>query len=55
MRGDLCGDQASADQCIATRSSLVTAARPLFKRLAESGFHLYPDLVAAVFEELGEN
>jgi predicted nucleic acid-binding protein len=38
----------------AKHARLVTAARPLFKRLAESGFHLAPDLVAAVLEELGE-
>lgn len=38
----------------AKRARLVMAARPLFKRLAESGFHLAPDLVAAVLEELGE-
>jgi predicted nucleic acid-binding protein len=39
----------------AKHARLVMAARPLFKRLAESGFHLAPDLVAAVLEELGEN
>ena len=39
----------------AKRGRLVTAARPLFKQLAESGFHLSPELVAAVLEELGEN
>ena len=39
----------------AKRARLVTAARPLFTRLAESGFHLSQDLVAAVLVELGEN
>jgi len=39
----------------AKRARLVVAARPLFKRLAESGFHLSPDLVAAVLEDLGED
>jgi predicted nucleic acid-binding protein len=39
----------------ARRARLVMAARPLFKRLAESGFHLSPDLVAAILAELGEN
>jgi predicted nucleic acid-binding protein len=39
----------------AKRARLITAARPLFKRLAESGFHLSPELVAAVLEELGED
>jgi predicted nucleic acid-binding protein len=39
----------------AKRMGLVMAARPLFKRLAESGFHLSPDLVVAVLEELGED
>jgi hypothetical protein len=39
----------------AKRARLVKAARPLFKRLAESEFHLSPDLVAAVLVELGEN
>jgi len=39
----------------AKRARLVMGARPLFKRLAESGFHLSPELVAAVLEEVGEN
>jgi predicted nucleic acid-binding protein len=39
----------------AKRARLVTAARPLFKRLAECGFYLSPDLVAAVLVELGED
>lgn len=39
----------------AKRARLVMAARPLFKRLAESGFHLSPDLVAAILEELEED
>lgn len=39
----------------ARRARLIMAARPLFRRLAESGFHLSADLVAAVLEELGEN
>jgi len=39
----------------ARRARLVTAARPLFKRLAESGFHLSADLVTAVLAELGES
>jgi len=38
----------------AKRARLVMAARPLFQRLAESGFHLAPELVAAVLDELGE-
>lgn len=38
----------------AKRARLVVAARPLFKHLAESGFHLAPALVEAVLEELGE-
>jgi hypothetical protein len=29
--------------------------RPLFERLAKGGFHLSPDLVAAVLAELGED
>jgi predicted nucleic acid-binding protein len=39
----------------ARRAQLVMAARPLFKRLAESGFHLSPDFVAAILAELGED
>ena len=39
----------------AKRARLVMAARPLFKRLADSGFHLSSDLVAAVLDELGED
>lgn len=39
----------------AKRARLATAARPLFERLAESGFHLAPDLVAAVLAELEED
>jgi len=39
----------------AKRARLVTAARPLFKRLEECGFYLSPDLVAAVLAELGED
>jgi predicted nucleic acid-binding protein len=39
----------------AKRARFVMAARPLFKRLAESGFHLSPELVAAVLKELEEN
>ena len=39
----------------AKRARLVTAARPLFKRLAECGFYLSPDLVAAILVELGED
>ena len=39
----------------AKRAQLVLAARPLFKRLAKSGFHLAPELVAAILEELGEH
>lgn len=39
----------------AKRARLVVAARPLFNRLAQSGFHLSPELVAAVLEELGED
>ena len=39
----------------AKRAGLVTAARPLFRRLAESGFHLSPELVAAILTELSEN
>jgi predicted nucleic acid-binding protein len=36
------------------RARLVMAARPLFQRLTESGFHLAPELVAAILKELGE-
>ena len=39
----------------AKRARLVAAAGPLFKRLAQSGFHLSAELVAAVLEELGED
>ena len=39
----------------AKRARLVGTARPLFERLAQSGFHLSSDLVAAVLEELGED
>jgi predicted nucleic acid-binding protein len=39
----------------ARRAQLVMAAGPLFKRLAESGFHLSHDLVAAILVELGED
>jgi hypothetical protein len=39
----------------AKRARLVTAAWPLFKRLAECGLYLSPDLVAAVLVELGED
>jgi predicted nucleic acid-binding protein len=39
----------------AKRARLVRTAGPLFKRLAESGFHLSPDFVAAVLAELGED
>jgi predicted nucleic acid-binding protein len=39
----------------ARRARLVTTVRPLFKRLADSGFYLSPDLVAAVLVQLGED
>ena len=39
----------------ARRARLIVAVRPLFKRLADSGFHLSPDLVAAILIELGED
>jgi len=39
----------------ARRARIVVAAGPLFKRLAQSGFHLSAELVAAVLEELGEH
>ena len=39
----------------ARRAKLVRAARPLFERLAERGFHLSTELVAAVLGELGED
>ena len=39
----------------ARRARLVRAARPLFERLAERGFHLPTELVAAVLGELGED
>ena len=39
----------------AKHARLVKAAQPLFERLAKSGFHLSPDLVAAVLAELGED
>lgn len=39
----------------AKRARLVTTARPLFERLADSRFYLSPDLIAAVLVELGED
>ncbi len=39
----------------AKRARLIVAARPLFERLAASGFHLSSDLIAAVLEELEED
>jgi len=39
----------------ARRARLAGAARPLFQRLTERGFHLSPELVAAVLAELGES
>jgi predicted nucleic acid-binding protein len=38
----------------AKRARLVNVARPLFERLANAGFHLSPELVAAVLAEVGE-
>jgi len=39
----------------ARQAGLIPAARPIFTRLAEEGFHLGDDLVRAVLSELGEN
>jgi predicted nucleic acid-binding protein len=39
----------------ARRAKLVPAARPLFERLGARGFHLSPELVAAVLAELEED
>lgn len=38
----------------ARRARLIPAARPVFARLADEGFHLSADLVAAILTELGE-
>ncbi len=38
----------------ARRAGLVKKVRPLFDRLAEDGFYLAPELVAAVLADLGE-
>jgi predicted nucleic acid-binding protein len=39
----------------ARQAGLIPAARPIFSRLADEGFHLGDDLVRAVLSELGEN
>lgn len=38
----------------ARRAGLIPAARPVFARLAQEGFHLDDDLVRAILAELGE-
>ena len=38
----------------ARQAGLIPAARPVFARLAEEGFHLGDDLLQAVLTELGE-
>ncbi len=38
----------------ARQAGLIPAARPVFARLAEEGFHLGDDLVRAILAELGE-
>ena len=38
----------------ARQAGLIPAAKPVFERLAEEGFHLSDDLVQAVLAELGE-
>jgi predicted nucleic acid-binding protein len=38
----------------AKRAGLIKAARPMLKRLAESGFRLSPELVEAILREVGE-
>ena len=39
----------------ARQAGLIPAARPVFSRLADEGFHLGDDLLRAVLAELGEN
>jgi predicted nucleic acid-binding protein len=39
----------------ARRAGLIPAARPVFSRLADEGFHLGDDLLRAVLAELGED
>jgi len=39
----------------ARQAGLIPAARPVFSRLADEGFHLGDDLVRAVLAELGED
>lgn len=38
----------------ARRAGLIAAAGPVFKRLAQEGFHLGDDLIQAILAELGE-
>jgi len=38
----------------ARRAGLIPAARPVFQRLADEGFHISDDLLRAVLAELGE-
>jgi len=39
----------------ARRAGLITAARPVFARLADEGFHLGADLLQGILIELGED
>jgi predicted nucleic acid-binding protein len=39
----------------ARKTGLIPAARPVFARLAEEGFHLGDDLLQAILAELGED
>lgn len=38
----------------ARRAGVIPAARPVFARLAQEGFHLGDDLIQAILAELGE-
>ena len=38
----------------ARRAGLISAARPVFQRLADEGFHISDDLLRSVLAELGE-
>ena len=40
---------------VARRAGLIPAARPVFSRLAEVGFHLSEDLLQGILVELGED
>jgi len=39
----------------ARRSGLIPAARPVFARLSDEGFHLGADLLQGILTELGED